>query len=290
MDHDLVAGLPLGDALADLPDDAGGVGAADVMAPLGVVAVVEHRDGLAERRPDVVEVDPAAITRTITSKAPGSGSSTSSSLKASFGSPSRSAPDHPGGHRLGQLARLDVQLRDLGYVYGQARDPNAAMVAVRFPSGAATTFVGSHGSFGEATAAPRARRRGRGDGVVRALDDRLVIERLTVTDERAARVVRERAEAGQQPAAHGLRRDRDRRSRSRPRGRRPRRSTTCAPSSSAMRRSCASGSTRVARGRRRAARRADLAELRRRAATGSVQKEIAEFVRRGARRAARRIC
>jgi hypothetical protein len=35
------------------------------------------------------------------------------------------------------------------------------------------------------------------DGVVRALDDRLVIERLTVNDERAARVVRERAEAGQ---------------------------------------------------------------------------------------------
>src|SRR5436190_15953947 len=38
-----------------------------------------------------------------------------------------------------------------------------------------------------------------GRGTVRALDDRLVIERLTVTDERAARVVRERAEAGQEP-------------------------------------------------------------------------------------------
>jgi hypothetical protein len=38
------------------------------------------------------------------------------------------------------------------------------------------------------------------DGVVRALDDRLVIERLTVADERAARVVRARAEAGQRPA------------------------------------------------------------------------------------------
>lgn len=34
-------------------------------------------------------------------------------------------------------------------------------------------------------------------GVVRALDDRIVIEHLTVTDERAARVVRERAESGQ---------------------------------------------------------------------------------------------
>jgi len=35
-----------------------------------------------------------------------------------------------------------------------------------------------------------------GDGVVRALDDRLVIESLTVDDERAARLVRERAQAG----------------------------------------------------------------------------------------------
>jgi hypothetical protein len=38
------------------------------------------------------------------------------------------------------------------------------------------------------------------DGAVRALDDRLVIENLTVTDERAARVVRERAEAGHEAA------------------------------------------------------------------------------------------
>jgi hypothetical protein len=38
----------------------------------------------------------------------------------------------------------------------------------------------------------------KGHGVVRALDDRLVIERLTVSDKRAARVVRERAEGGQE--------------------------------------------------------------------------------------------
>src|ERR671930_317919 len=36
-------------------------------------------------------------------------------------------------------------------------------------------------------------------GAVRALEDRLVIEWLEVIDERAARVVRERAEAGQPP-------------------------------------------------------------------------------------------
>ncbi len=38
------------------------------------------------------------------------------------------------------------------------------------------------------------------DGTVRVLGDRLVVENLTVADERAARVVRERAESGQRPA------------------------------------------------------------------------------------------
>jgi Uncharacterized protein conserved in bacteria (DUF2130) len=37
------------------------------------------------------------------------------------------------------------------------------------------------------------------DGTVRVLEDRLVIEAMTVTDERAARVVRERAEGGRPP-------------------------------------------------------------------------------------------
>lgn len=39
-----------------------------------------------------------------------------------------------------------------------------------------------------------------GDGTVRVLDDRLVIESLTIEDERAAKLVRERAEAGYTPA------------------------------------------------------------------------------------------
>ena len=38
---------------------------------------------------------------------------------------------------------------------------------------------------------------GESAGVVRAIDDRLVVERLTVSDERSARVVRDRAKAGQ---------------------------------------------------------------------------------------------
>jgi len=39
-----------------------------------------------------------------------------------------------------------------------------------------------------------------GDGVVRAIGDRLVIEGLAITDERAARVVRDRADQGRAPA------------------------------------------------------------------------------------------
>ena len=39
-----------------------------------------------------------------------------------------------------------------------------------------------------------------GDGVVRAIGDRLVIEGLAITDERAARVVRDRADEGRAPA------------------------------------------------------------------------------------------
>jgi hypothetical protein len=42
-------------------------------------------------------------------------------------------------------------------------------------------------------------RLGEGDESVRALGDRIVVERLTVADERAAKVVRERAEAGTAP-------------------------------------------------------------------------------------------
>lgn len=38
------------------------------------------------------------------------------------------------------------------------------------------------------------------DGVVRAIENRLVIERLTISDERAAALVRDRQEAGQEPA------------------------------------------------------------------------------------------
>jgi hypothetical protein len=53
----------------------------------------------------------------------------------------------------------------------------------------------------EASETPQFPLDGDAAGVVRALDDRLVIEQLTVEDERAARIVRERAEAGQAATA-----------------------------------------------------------------------------------------
>jgi len=68
--------------------------------------------------------------------------------------------------------------------------------AVGFPSDAAFTFECPM----EASSKPQLPLDDLSEGVVRALDDRLVIERLTVADERAARVVRMRAEAGQRPA------------------------------------------------------------------------------------------
>jgi hypothetical protein len=68
--------------------------------------------------------------------------------------------------------------------------------SVSFPSDPATTFV----SPMEASEKPQLPLDVPDGGVVRALDDRLVIERLTVADERAARVVRTRAKAGQPPA------------------------------------------------------------------------------------------
>ena len=88
MDDDLVADLPARDALADLPDDARGVRAADVLLLHRVGA--KHLYRLAQPLPHVLVVLPASVTRTTTSQACGSGTSISSSVKASIGSPSRS--------------------------------------------------------------------------------------------------------------------------------------------------------------------------------------------------------
>ena len=105
MDHDLVAGLPVRDALADLPDDAGGVGAADVVAVLGVVAVAEDRDRLAERRPDVVEVDAGGHHADDHLEGAGLRDLDLLDLEGVLGLALALLADHPGGHRLGQRPR-----------------------------------------------------------------------------------------------------------------------------------------------------------------------------------------
>ena len=118
MDHDLVTGLPAGDALADLPDDPGGVGAADVVAVLGVVAVAEDRHRLAERRPDVVEVDPGGHHAHDDLERAGLRYLDLLDLEGVLGLALALLADHPGRHRLRQRAGLHVELRDFGHVYG----------------------------------------------------------------------------------------------------------------------------------------------------------------------------
>src|SRR3954452_22549399 len=146
----------------------------------------------------LLKFTPAAITRTVTSKAPGSGVPISSIWKASLGSPSRSwrmtQAAIVGGSSPGSTSSLEtseVSTAKKGLPYG--RNSGAQHPNVSFASGPPTTFVGPM----EASEKPQLTL---DDASVRALGDRLVIEHLTVTDERAARVVRDRAEAGQRPA------------------------------------------------------------------------------------------
>ena len=235
MDHHLVAGLPLGDALADLPDDAGGVRAADVMAPLGVVAVAEHGDGLAERRPDVVEVDPGGHHPDDHLEGARLRQLDLLELEGVLGLALALGPDHPGGHRLRQLARLDVELRDLGYVYGHGAAILSLDAPSAFPSGVRDYLRGSpwkhrrsHSCPLDEAAEPQRGRRARAR---RPAGDRAAHGQRRARRAGRPRARRERPAAG----AHGLRRDRDRRPRARPRGRRRARSTTCARSSSAPR-------------------------------------------------------
>ena len=84
----------------------------------GMVAVAEHGDGLAERRPDVVEVDARGHHPHDHLEGAGLRHLDLLELEGVLGLALALGADHPGGHRLRQLARLDVELRDLGYVYG----------------------------------------------------------------------------------------------------------------------------------------------------------------------------
>jgi len=106
MDDDLVAGLPLGDPGADLPHDPGGVRAADVVAAGLVVAVAEHRHGLAERGPHVVVVHAGRHHAHDHLERARLGHLDLLDLEGVTGLAEAVLADHPRGHLLGQLARL----------------------------------------------------------------------------------------------------------------------------------------------------------------------------------------
>src|SRR3954453_4776173 len=114
VDHDLVARLPAGDARADLPHDAGGVGAADVMVLVRVVA--EDRHGLAECGPDVVEVHARGHDPDDDLEGGGLRDLDLLDLEGVDGLALALLADHPRRHRLRELARLRRHLGDLGHI------------------------------------------------------------------------------------------------------------------------------------------------------------------------------
>ncbi len=289
MDHDLVARLPPRDPWADLPDDPRRVGAADVVAPLGVVAVVEDRDRLAEGRPDVVEVDAGGHDAHDHLERARLGKLDLLDLEGVLRLALALLADDPCRHRLGQLARLDVELGNVLRVYGHGppsrwgSEPRILTPCSRQVSVGRRDYLrGSDGSIREATAQPRFEPPS--DGIVRVLDDRLVIEGLTISDERAARVVRERAEAGQRPADTVTQGGRDRRARPRQRGDRRQRGLRSRRAWPQPRRG-QPGARRAGRRRHRRADRADRRQLRPRAGRLGAGADQGDRRRRGARAA-----
>ena len=266
MDDDLVAGLPAGDALADLPDDPRGVGAADVVAVLGVVAVAEDRDRLAERRPDVVEVDARRHHAHDHLEGAGLGDLDLLDLEGVLGLALALLADHPGGHRLGQLARLHVQLRHVGDVYGHGSPESGVRNRARPHPIAVRFVVRARDYFRESTwKLPRNQQLPLDAAGRRSRARRQDRDREPHGHRRAGRARRARARRGgaARTATRSPTRSRSARGCSTARTRRPR-STTCGPSSSARRGSSASASPRRSRPAT-AARGADHTELRRRA-------------------------
>ena len=125
VDDDLVAGLPARHAGADLPDDARGVRAADVVVVLGVVA--EDRDRLAERRPHVVEVHAGGHDADDDLEGAGLGHLDLLDLEGVDGLALALLADDPCGHRRRQLAGLDV--RDLRNTPSRFRSQSVALRA-----------------------------------------------------------------------------------------------------------------------------------------------------------------
>src|SRR5437763_1041019 len=146
MDHGPGPRLPPRHALADLPHDAGGVGAADVVAPVGVVSVPEDRDRLAERRPNVVEVDAGGHHAHDHLERARLGELDLFELEGVLGLALAFGTYDPGGHRLRQLARLHVQLRDLRYVYGHGPPLGVGKAGASYRQGLQKTATASFGA------------------------------------------------------------------------------------------------------------------------------------------------
>src|SRR4051794_41510901 len=113
VDDDLVARLPARHAWADLPDDPGGIRAADVVAEFRMVAVAPDPDGLAERRPDVVVVHAGGHHAHDHLERARLGHLDLLELEGVLRLALTLLANDPRRHRAGQLARLDVYLRDL---------------------------------------------------------------------------------------------------------------------------------------------------------------------------------
>src|SRR3954454_3662430 len=136
VDDDLVALLPARDARADLPDDARGVRAADVVAVLRVVAVLHDRHRLAERRPDVVVVDAGRHHADDDLEGAGLRYFDLLDLEGVLGLAEALLADDPGGHLGRQLPGLGGDGGDLRHVNGHVLQVPLE-VGVRFPRGGA---------------------------------------------------------------------------------------------------------------------------------------------------------
>ncbi len=111
MDYDLVAGLPAFDTDTHLPDDPGRVRAADVVTPLGMIAIGEDRDRVGQRGPNAVEVEARSHHPHDHLERPGLGDLDLLDLVGGGEVALPLRAEHPGGHRLRQLAGLDPEGR-----------------------------------------------------------------------------------------------------------------------------------------------------------------------------------
>ena len=115
---DLVAGLVARDALADGPDDPARVGAADVVV---LLVVAEDRHRLAQSGPDVVEVHAGGHHPHDHLEGAGARYLHLLQLEGLDGLALALGADDPGGHRVGELAGLDVELGDLAGIDGHGQ-------------------------------------------------------------------------------------------------------------------------------------------------------------------------